>query len=105
MYGEIWQSKIEHVPNVKLTAYNGGEIECCGVLKIIWRYKNCQWRKYKFYVVDVDGPAILGLRACEQKHIVTIDAIKSRANCAAPAGKAQKPIVTSIADLKQQFPD
>ena len=33
MYGEIWQSKIEPVPTVKLTAYNGGEIECCGVLK------------------------------------------------------------------------
>ena len=65
MYGEIWQSKIEPVPNVKLTADNGGEIECCGVLKILCRYKNCQWRKYKFYVVDVDGPAILGLRACE----------------------------------------
>ena len=32
MYGEIWQSKIEPVPNVKLTADNGGEIECCGVL-------------------------------------------------------------------------
>ena len=68
MYGEMWQSKAEPVPNVKLTAHNGGEIECCGVLKILCRYKDCQWRKYKFYVVDVDGPAILGLRACEQMH-------------------------------------
>ena len=83
MYGEIWQSKIEPVPNVKVTAYNGGEIESCGVLKILCRYNNCQWRKYKFYVVDVDGPAILGLRACEQMHIVTINAIKSSANCPA----------------------
>ena len=32
MYGEMWQSKVEPVPNVKLTAYNGGEIECCDVL-------------------------------------------------------------------------
>ena len=105
MYGEIWQSKIEPVPTVKLTAYNGGEIECCGVLKILCRYKNCQWRKYKFYVVDVDGPAILGMRACEQMHIVTINAIESSANCPAYVGNAQKPTVTSIADLKKQFPD
>ena len=53
----------------------------------------------------VDGPAILGLRACEQMHIVTIDAIKSTANCPASVGEAQKPTVTSIADLKKQFPD
>ena len=99
-----WQSKVETVPNVKLTAYNGGEIECCGVLKILCRYKESQWRKYKFYVVDVDGPAILGLRACEQMHVVTISAIKSSANCPVPAGTAQKTNVTSIEDLKKQFP-
>ena len=105
MYGEMWQSKVETVPNVKLTAYNGGEIECCGVLKILCRYKESQWRKYKFYVVDVDGPAILGLRACEQMHVVTINAIKSSANCPVPAGTAQKTNVTSIEDLKKQFPE
>ena len=63
MYGEMWQSKVETVPNVKLTAYNGGEIECYGVLKILCRYKESQWRKYKFYVVDVDGhPRVARLR-------------------------------------------
>ena len=96
MYGETCQTKIEPVPNVKLTAYNGGEIECCGVQKILCRYKKCQWRKYKLYVVDVDGPAILGLRACEQMHRVTINAIKSSANCPAPAGKAQMPTVSDL---------
>ena len=105
MYGELWQSKIEPVPIVKLTAYNGGEIECCGVLKIICRHKNCQWRKYKFFVVYVDVPAILGLCACEQMHIVTINAIKSSANCPTSVGKARKPTLTSIAHLKKQFPD
>ena len=73
------------------------------MLEILCRYKNYQWRERKFYVVDVDGPAILGLRACEQMHIVTINAIKSSANCL--AGKAQKPTATSIAGLKKQFPD
>ena len=105
MYGEMWQSKVEPAPNVELTAYNGGEIECCGVLNIICRYKDCQWRKYKFYVVDVDGPAIPGLRACEQMHVVTINAIKSSVNCSVPAGTAHKTIVTAIDDFKKQFPD
>ena len=75
------------------------------MLKILCRYTNCQWRKYKFYVVDVDGPAILGLRACKQMHIVTTNAVKSSVNCPASVGKAQKPTVTSIADLKKQFSD
>ena len=44
MYGEMWRSKKEHMPNVKLTAHNGGEIECCSVLKILCRYRDCQWR-------------------------------------------------------------
>ena len=38
-------------------------------------------------------------------HIVTINAIKSSANCPAYVGKAQKLTATSIADLKKQFPD
>ena len=105
MYGEMWQSKVETVPNVKLAAYNGGEIECCGVLKILCRYKESQWRKYKLYVVDVDGHAILGFRACEQMHVMTINAIKSTANCPVPAGATQKANVTSIEDLKKQFPE
>ena len=54
------------MPNVKLPAFNGGEIGCCGVLKILCGYKDCQWRKCKFYVVDVDGPVILWLCACDQ---------------------------------------
>lgn len=78
MYGDQWTTKVEPVPNTTLTAYNGGEIKCCGAMKILCQYKECQWRKYKFYVVDVDGPAILGLRACEQMKIVTINAVKSR---------------------------
>ena len=105
MYGEMWQSKVEPAPNVKLTAYDRGEIECCGVPKILCRYKDCQWLKYKFYVVDVDGPAIRELRACEQMHVVTINAIKSSASCSVPAGTAQKTTATPIEDLKKQFPD
>ena len=49
MYEEIWQSEIEPKPTVKLTAIDGGKIECCRVLKNICRYWDCQWRKYKFY--------------------------------------------------------
>ena len=58
-----------------------------------------------FYVVDVDEPVIIGLRACEQMHIVTIYAIKSIVNCSFPADNEQKPTVIDIEDLKKQFPD
>ena len=78
---------------------------------MLWRSENylslqgLRWCKYKFYVADVDGPAIIGLRACEQMHIVTINAVKSSANCSVPAGTAQKTIMTSIEDLYKQFTD
>ena len=38
-------------------------------------------------------------------HVVTINAIKLSVNCSVPAGTAQKTTVTSIDDLKKQFPD
>ena len=47
MYGEQWQIKVEPIPNTRLTVYNGGEIKCCGAMKILCQYKECRWRKYK----------------------------------------------------------
>ena len=105
MYGELWQSKVEPVPHTKLTAYNGGEIKCFGTLKFLCQYKDCQWRKYRFYVVDVQGPAIFGLRACELMGIVTIHAIKHDVTQIAANTGTQHAAVNSIEDLKMQFPE
>ena len=60
-------------PNkVKLTAYNGENIKCSGKFTI-----NVYHEKKKhpvlFYVVDVTGPAAIGLLTCEQLNIVTMN--------------------------------
>ena len=105
MYGELWQSKVEPVLHTKLTAYNGGEIKCFGTLKILCQYNGCQWRKYGFYVVDVQGPAILGLRACGQMGLVTIHVVTHDVTQIAANTSTLNAAVNSIEDPQLQFPD
>ena len=66
------------------------------MLKILCRYKKCQWRKYKFYVVDVDGPHEYSNDKCYQIERQLLRLL---------AAHRSKVTVTSIEDLKPQFPD
>ena len=98
MYGNQWQSKAEQAKRTKLKACNGSEMKCFGTLKILFQYKDSEWRKYKLYIVDVPGPAILGLRACEQMRIMKIHSNKS-------CKDLKKVTINLIGDLKKTFPD
>jgi hypothetical protein len=57
--------------------------------------ENEKWQKCKFYVVNVPGPAIIGLPSCREFNIVTInvDSIKSL------------PVINTMEDLKSLYPD
>ena len=79
-----------------LTAYNNTQIHCHGVTNIECKYKESQWINTQFYVVDVQGPAILGLPTSESLKVVTM-------NCAVSTHQ-QKPI-NSVTDLKNIYPD
>ena len=80
--------------NVTLTAYNGENIKCSGKFTL-----NVYHEKKKhpvlFYVVDVTGPAVIGLPTCEQLNIVTINVDQISPSV---------PTISSIDDLTHQYP-
>lgn len=71
IYGSRKASKILKPVKTRLTAYNGQEIKCRGAITLQLQHGRNSIPA-KFYVVEVDGPAIVGLPTCEQLHLVTI---------------------------------
>ena len=57
--------------STKLTAYNGTDIPCHGKIAFPCRYMD-EFQETEFYIVDVDGPAIIGLPSCESLRVVTL---------------------------------
>ena len=47
--------------NKKLIAYNGTPIKCFGNIKIPCQYNKSDWHVSTFHIVDLQGPAVLGL--------------------------------------------
>ena len=88
--------------NVILTAYNGATIECLGKLDMLCRYKDEKWTKATFYVVDVPGPAVVGLPTSEQLHLVTIN-VDSVADTRGTKSTPQ-PVIHDVNDLKRAYP-
>ena len=52
-----------------LTAYNGAQIKCTVDIDC---NNSSIWTNTKFYVVDIPGPAVLGLPSCETLNVVTL---------------------------------
>ena len=77
-----------------LTAYNGENIKCSGkfTINVYHEKKN---HPVLFYVVDVTGPAVIGLPTCEQLNIVTINVDQISPSV---------PTIRSIDDLTHQYP-
>ena len=53
----------------RLTAYNGTSIACHGIVNIPCNYSNTAWNDTQFYIVDVTGPAVIGLQSCEKRKL------------------------------------
>ena len=121
MYGNKADTRnlLEPANGIKLTAYNGEEIRCMGTLDMKCQHKSSGWKTTRFYVVDVPGPAVVGLPTSEILNLVTInvDGVATKPNeqiaMHAPkthlkpilkkAGNVQKQIsINSIEDLKQE---
>ena len=101
-YKQMFQSTptkkiLKSEPHVKLTSYNGGNIPCHGSILIELK-KECQdtYLKEKFYVVDVEGPAILGLSASKKLGIVQLDI---------HATSCREEKIETIDDVKKEFPN
>lgn len=81
---------------VKLRAYNGGEITHYGTITLTTTTTSPP-KDVRFYVVDVSGPAILGLPDCERLSLVTIH----QSVCTVHNTPSQ---VNSVTDLQGLFP-
>ena len=71
------------------TAYNGGEIPCLACITMPCSIQNTGWQDTKFYVVDVPGPAVVGLPSCELLGLVTIHVEGIRETNSDPARTAE----------------
>jgi hypothetical protein len=94
MYGDRSPSTIvKPEKHTRLTAYNGQEIPCMGSLTLELRHKD-EFVPAKFYVVDVDGPPIVGLPTIEKLKLVTVHCNAVNLDC-----------IDTIEDLKKAFPE
>ncbi len=99
MYGTKWRDQVRPTTD-RLYAYNDTRIKCYGTITLQCRHGTPDWHKEIFYIIDVPGPAVAGLRTCRRLNIVTIHTIEAKTQPKIP------PItVNSIEDLKRQFPD
>ena len=109
IYKKMYPDDLDHngrpvnvypVPSTtQLTMYNKTTIECLGYVIFTCKYKNSKWCESKFYLVDIDQPAICGLPLSQALRLVTINChtIESR------SGKETKHY-NSVNDLKTEFP-
>ena len=102
-----------------LTSYSSYHLPCCGSLMLnVRKSGQSSWLQQKFYIINVPGPAILGLPTCELLGLVklNVDAIKRKmpdlstqqpdtepkgAYQAAPPGTK----INTIDGLKYWYPD
>ena len=58
--------------NIKKQFINKKLIKCFGNIKIPCQYNKSDWHVSTFHIVDVQGPAILGLPSLEQLRLITL---------------------------------
>lgn len=84
IYGASPQSMdhLKPASNVKLTSYTGNVIPCFGTINMPCQCKKSRWIDAKFYVVDVPGPAVVGLPTSELLGLMTVnvDAMAEKEN-------------------------
>ena len=94
----------------RLTAYNGTSIACHGIVNIPCSYSNSAWNDTQFYIVDVTGPAVIGLQSCEKLKLVTLHCTIKAHSSAEDASVTTQPTITSTAainsvdDLTRMYP-
>ncbi|KAK7094506.1 hypothetical protein V1264_006061 [Littorina saxatilis] len=81
--------------SVRLTAYNGTTIPCHGIFSFPCKFRDSSWKEAQFHIVDVTGPAVMGLPTCEQLKIVTL-------HCSIDTERSEP--ISSTKDLMRRYP-
>ena len=118
MFGDITPSNLlTPEPSTNLLSYSGHQIPCLGSITLgVSRKSKTDYRQQKFFVTDVQGPAIIGLPACQMLGLVklNIDATKQVQQQPGASTAKSRPVhhvpppgtkMNTINDLKHWFPD
>ena len=115
MFGTIpTQNILTPEPHVKLTSYSGHPIVCCGSINLSLSKPKGQFQVHTLFVVDVVGPAILGLPSCKQLDVITLNPVST--SCTSlkntydavnivPSSIPPNVKLNTVSDLKWWFPD
>ena len=74
------------------------EIPCHGITQIPCQFKHSGWINTDFFIVDVTGPADVGLPTCEKLKLVTL-------HCAVKKTPSNTVPVNSVSDLQKMYPN
>ena len=100
MYGPTQWKPLAKPVNVTLRAYNGTSIKRLGAIELMCRRQSSsRWRSQLFYIVDVPGPAVVGLPTCDSLRFVTTHCVIDQKQ------KFDHPAIRDIYDLVKLYPD
>ena len=94
------RDKVDSAGNTTLTAYNGTKIKCFGSISLGCKYKDSKWTEAKFYIVDVEGPAISGFALSQTIGLVTMHCSINNNNNPISVSN-----IGSVDELKSKFPE
>ena len=92
------ERRVDPVKNVTLRAYNGSTIKCYGTTTIECKREDGDWKTCKFYIVDVQGPAICGLQMSQEMGLVTMHCSMEQT-----VTSTEQTVINSVEDLKRAF--
>ena len=73
MYPNSSWKDVASPTKTKLTAYNGTPIPCVGFMQIACRFNAEDWTTHKFFIVDVEGPAVLGWKSSSDLQVISVN--------------------------------
>lgn len=89
---------------IVLKAYNGSTIQCHGKTSLQCRGTDKRWSTHLFFLVDVPGPAIIGLPAAETLKLVTMHC-SIMTDQPHDTDKTTKACMRTTTDLIRLYPD
>lgn len=89
--------------NKVLIAYNDTMIRHYGSMRVPCRYRKEEWIPTEFYIVESDGPAVMGLPSLLALNLVTLNCSMTTAALLPTKREGQE--VNSIADLVRVYPE
>ena len=90
---------------VRLTAYNGTNIPCYGIIDVPCEFRDSGWENTKFHIVDVPGPAIIGLPSCESLKVVTMHCSINPAQLADKTQSSRPRPINTVNNLVDMCPE